>query len=391
MARSAGSWIITLATLCAAARGQTVEVDLSVAVTPLYFASMAAERAALQRRAETQGPSAADYDRPDTITSLAMGALSLTSPLTVYAVSRAALRRGRGGTLGKVVLGVAVTASAVTTAADVIAAGANRATEAGRRVHRRARRVAEVGGVAAVAAGGVVLAGTTAAMGSAKRAWLRGRTRDLGTGVVPWTAAMLWWDFAYYWNHRLQHDVRGMWAIHVPHHSSEHYNLSTALRQPVAGAFGVWVPYGLVCRLGVRPALVETSRALNLIYQYWIHTDTIRTLGPAEEVLNTPSHHRVHHGSNRRYLDRNHAGILIIWDRLFGTFQREEPEVDPVVYGLTRNINTYNLWRVSTHEYREMFRDIARSTNWRDRLGFVLRGPGWAYRRRAELDAIDVA
>ena len=251
--------------------------------------------------------------------------------------------------------------------------------------------MAEVGGVAAVAAGGVVLAGTTAAMGSAKRAWVRGHTRDLGTGVVPWTAAMLWWDFAYYWNHRLQHDVRGMWAIHVPHHSSEHYNLSTALRQPVAGAFGVWVPYGLVCRLGVRPALVETSRALNLIYQYWIHTDTIRTLGPAEEVLNTPSHHRVHHGSNRRYLDRNHAGILIIWDRLFGTFQREEPEVDPVVYGLTRNINTYNLWRVSTHEYREMFRDIARSTNWRDRLGFVLRGPGWAYRRRAELDAIDVA
>ena len=140
MARSAGSWIITLATLCAAARGQTVGVDLSVAVTPLYFASMAAERAALQHRAETQGPSAADYDRPDTITSLAMGALSLTSPLTVYAVSRAALRRGGGGTLGKVVLGVAVTAAAVTTAADVIAAGANRATEAGRRVHRQIGR-----------------------------------------------------------------------------------------------------------------------------------------------------------------------------------------------------------------------------------------------------------
>jgi len=367
--------------------GQTGRVDLSVAVTPLYFASMAAERVALQRRAVAQGPSAADYERADTTTSLAMGALSLTTPLTAYAVSRAALRSGRGGRVGKVVLGVAVTAAAVTTAADLVAAGANKATEAGKRVHRRARRVAQAGGVTAVAAGGVVLAATSAALGSTQRAWLRGSSRDLGTGVVPWTAAMLWWDFAYYWNHRAQHEVRGMWAIHVPHHSSEHYNLSTALRQPVAGAFGVWVPYGLVSRFGVRPALVETSRALNLIYQYWIHTDTIRTLGPAEEVLNTPSHHRVHHGSNRRYLDRNHAGIFILWDRLFGTFQREEPVDDPVVYGLTRNIDTHHLWRVSTHEYRDMFRDVARSTNWRDRLGFVLRGPGWAYRRRAELDA----
>ena len=197
---------------------------------------------------------------------------------------------------------------------------------------------------------------------------------------------MLWWDFAYYWNHRAQHEVRGMWAVHVPHHSSQHYNLSTALRQPVAGALGVWVPYGLPARFGVRPSIIETSRALTLIYQYWIHTDTIRSLGPAEEVLNTPSHHRVHHGSNSRYLDRNHAGILILWDRLFGTFQRELPD-EPVVYGLTRNIGSDDLWTVSTHEYRDMLRDIRRSTNWRDRLGFVLRSPGWAYRRRAELDA----
>ena len=170
------------------------------------------------------------------------------------------------------------------------------------------------------------------------------------------------------------------------HHSSQHYNLSTALRQPVAGAFGVWVPYGLPARFGVRPAIIETSRALNLIYQYWFHTDTIRTMGAAEAVLNTPSHHRVHHGSNQRYLDRNHGGILITWDRLFGTFQPELAE-DPVVYGLTRNIHTYNWWKVATHEYRDMFRDVAASTNWRDRLSFVLRGPGWAYARKAELAA----
>ena len=177
-----------------------------------------------------------------------------------------------------------------------------------------------------------------------------------------------------------------MWAIHVVHHSSEHYNLSTALRQPVAGAFGVWVPYGLPARIGVRPSLIETSRALNLIYQYWIHTDLVRSLGPGEEVLNSPSHHRVHHGRNKRYIDRNHAGILIIWDRLFGSFTREREE-EPVVYGLTSNIETYNLWTVATHEYRDMFREVAHSTNWRDRLGFVFRSPGWAYRRREQLAA----
>ena len=175
-----------------------------------------------------------------------------------------------------------------------------------------------------------------------------------------------------------------MWAIHVVHHSSEHYNLSTALRQPVAGPFGVWMPYGLPARFGVRPSIIETSRALNLIYQYWIHTDMIRSLGPAEEVLNTPSHHRVHHGVNQQYIDRNHGGILISWDRLFGTFQREQAD-DPVRYGLTRNVQSHNLFTVATHEYRDMFRDVMRSTNWRDRIGFVVRGPGWAYRRRAEL------
>ncbi|MCU1360918.1 MAG: sterol desaturase family protein, partial [Ilumatobacteraceae bacterium] len=116
-------------------------------------------------------------------------------------------------------------------------------------------------------------------------------------------------------------------------------------------------------------------------------TDTIRTMGRAEHVLNTPSHHRVHHGSNKQYLDRNHAGILIVWDRLFGTFQPEQAD-DPVVYGLTKNVDTHNWWTVATHEYRQMFRDIADSHTWRDRLSFTLRGPGWAFTRRAELAGI---
>jgi len=369
-------------------RGQTCHVDLSVAVTPLYFASMAAEKKVLDRRAEEEGPSAATYERRDTATSLAMGALSLTTPLTAAVIGRAALRRGRAGRIGRVILGIAAIAALVTTVADVVARRADVLSATGRRLRERARRVASIGGVTAVVAGGVVVCATGASLGAASRHWERGRRRDLGGGIVPWLAAMLWWDFAYYWNHRLMHEVRALWAVHVPHHSSEHYNLSTALRQPVAGVFGVWVPYGVLARLGVRPRLIETSRALNLIYQYWIHTDTIRTLGPAEEFLNTPSHHRVHHGSNERYLDRNHGGILISWDRLFGTFQREQAD-DPVVYGLTTNIESFNLATVSGHEYRDMFRDVARSTNWRDRLGFVLRGPKWAYQRRTELDAAD--
>jgi sterol desaturase/sphingolipid hydroxylase (fatty acid hydroxylase superfamily) len=213
------------------------------------------------------------------------------------------------------------------------------------------------------------------------RMWEKGQRHDRGAGPLAWAAAIVGWDFIYYWNHRMMHEVRGMWAIHVVHHSSERYNLSTALRQPVADVLGVWVPYGLLARAGIRPALISQARGINLLYQYWIHTDAIRTIGAGEEVLNTPSHHRVHHGSNPEYLDRNHGSILITWDRLFGTFQREE---EPVIYGLTKNIRTYNPLRVATHEYRDIIQDVARSTTWRDRLSYAFRGPGWAYERREQ-------
>jgi sterol desaturase/sphingolipid hydroxylase (fatty acid hydroxylase superfamily) len=188
-------------------------------------------------------------------------------------------------------------------------------------------------------------------------------------------------DFSYYWFHRISHESRFFWASHVVHHSSQHYNLSTALRQPVAESLGVFVPYGLLSRIGVRPGLVFQARGINLLYQYWIHTDAIRSIGPGEEVLNSPSHHRVHHGSNRRYLDRNHGSILIVWDRLFGTFQRED---EPVTYGLTRNIETHDPTKVIGHELVDIVRDISASTTWRDRLSFALRGPGWAYARRSQ-------
>ncbi|MCB0976426.1 MAG: sterol desaturase family protein, partial [Acidimicrobiales bacterium] len=164
---------------------------------------------------------------------------------------------------------------------------------------------------------------------------------------------------------------------------SEHYNLSTALRQPVADAVTVSVPYGALALLGFRPDVIETARGINLLYQYWIHTEVIAKLPRFEKVFNSPSLHRVHHGSNQKYLDRNHGSILIIWDRLFGTYQEED---EPVVYGLTRNIETFNPVVVAGHEWRDIARDVARSRTWSDRLGFALRGPGWAYRRRDELD-----
>jgi sterol desaturase/sphingolipid hydroxylase (fatty acid hydroxylase superfamily) len=113
---------------------------------------------------------------------------------------------------------------------------------------------------------------------------------------------------------------------------------------------------------------------LNLIYQFWIHTDAIRTIGPLEEVLNTPSHHRAHHGSNRRYLDRNHGSILIIWDRLFGTFQ---PELFRPHYGLTKPVNTFNIWKLETHEYLAIARDVRSTSGWRNKLGYIFGPPGW--------------
>jgi sterol desaturase/sphingolipid hydroxylase (fatty acid hydroxylase superfamily) len=143
---------------------------------------------------------------------------------------------------------------------------------------------------------------------------------------------------------------------------------------------GTSLPYGLLCLFGVPPEAVATARGVNLIYQFWIHTEAIDRIGRAEQALNSPSHHRVHHGTNRRYLDRNHGGILIIWDRMFGTF---EPEDERVVYGLTTNIDTFDPSRIASHEYVDMARDVASATGWTERLSYVLRGPGWAKRQRA--------
>ena len=237
-----------------------------------------------------------------------------------------------------------------------------------------------MGGVAAVALGGLAVTTTWAWRTTPDRFWRRRLVGDLGRGPLAVALAVFGWDFVYYWNHRFMHESRYMWADHVVHHSSEHYNLSTALRQPVADVLGTFAPYGVLCLFGISPELILTARGVNLLYQFWIHTEAIGRLGPPEAVLNTPSHHRVHHGSNRQYLDRNHGSILIVWDKLFGTF---EPEGEPVVYGLTKNIGTFDPARIAAHEYADIVRDVAASTSWGERLSHVVRGPGWANAHRA--------
>jgi len=362
-------------------------MDSTVAAIPVYFGTMGAEYLWLRGHAGERGPTPADYERRDTITSLAMGFGSLAAPIVVPKLF-GPFTPGKGK-YGKSLVFTAATAAVVTTVADFVArrdtTEDDRPTENHRRrrtaAARAARRVANVGGVIAVVTGGVAATSTLASRTTANRMWSRRLVRDLGRGPAALAAATLGWDFIYYWNHRFMHESRYMWAIHVVHHSSERYNLSTALRQPVADALGTFVPYSLLALLGVQPELIAQARGINLLYQYWIHTDTIRRLGPFEKVFNTPSHHRVHHGSNSQYIDRNHGSILIAWDRLFGTF---EPERDPVVYGLTKNLDTFNPARVAGHEHFEMLRDVSRSETWRDRLSFVFRGPGWAYRRHAE-------
>ncbi|WP_346318250.1 sterol desaturase family protein [Chitinophaga sp. YIM B06452] len=198
--------------------------------------------------------------------------------------------------------------------------------------------------------------------------------------------ASLWWvwtlcffadDITYYWFHRFSHNIRFYWASHVIHHSSRRYNLSTALRQTWTGnltgtfLFWCWMPL-----IGFHPAMVMTMQAISLIYQFWIHTETINRLPrPLEFVLNTPSHHRVHHSSDLKYLDKNHAGVLIIWDRLFGTFQQEE---ERPVYGLTANIHTYNPLKIATHEWASIAKDLRKARSRRDAWHYLFGPPGWS-------------
>ncbi len=209
----------------------------------------------------------------------------------------------------------------------------------------------------------------------------------LWTYLAPWHIPTdTWWswvllfvvvDLAWYCNHRFSHRVRIGWAAHQAHHSSEHFNLGTALRQkwnPWSEAI-FWAPIPL---LGFAPWTIYVAFAVNLIYQFFTHTEKIGKLPrPVEFVLNTPSHHRVHHGSDPVYLDKNYGGILIIWDRLFGSFQAE---LHTPTYGLTTPVGTYNIIKLQYHEYANIIADVRSARGVRNRLGFIFGPPGWAPR-----------
>ena len=205
------------------------------------------------------------------------------------------------------------------------------------------------------------------------------RLFDIGWHWWSWVLVLFADDFTFYWHHRLSHEVRILWAAHVNHHSSQTLNLATALRQSWGEQFykyffWLWMPL-----VGFHPLMMMMMMSISLIYQYWVHTELIKRLPRWYEFLfNTPSHHRVHHASNVRYLDQNHAGILVIWDRMLGTFSPELDEEKPI-YGITKNINTYNLFKIASHEYVDVYRDVRRAPTLSAKLKYIFFSPGWSH------------
>jgi len=191
-----------------------------------------------------------------------------------------------------------------------------------------------------------------------------------------WSLLLLADDFTFYWYHRLAHQIRFFWAAHVQHHSSEHMNFSVALRQSwgepfIKFLFYIWLPF-----IGFNPVSILIMQAISLVYQFFPHTKLIGKLGPIEWIFNTPSHHRVHHATQVQYLDKNHAGILIIWDRMFGTFQKE---IEVPTYGITVNINSFSPLKIASHEYISLWQDMRRAKKLSDKIKYLINPPGWSH------------
>jgi sterol desaturase/sphingolipid hydroxylase (fatty acid hydroxylase superfamily) len=205
------------------------------------------------------------------------------------------------------------------------------------------------------------------------------RLFDIGWAWWAFILCFILDDFAYYWAHRTGHRVRWFWASHVNHHSSQHYNLSTALRQSWTGFFALSFIFRIpLAFVGFHPAMLLFCGALNLIYQFWIHTEAIGKLPRwFEYLMNTPSHHRVHHATNPRYLDANYAGTFIIWDKMFGSFI-EEVDDEPIRYGIVKQLGTFNLLYSVFHEWIGIARDVW-TAPWRHKFGYIWRPPGWSH------------
>jgi len=202
-------------------------------------------------------------------------------------------------------------------------------------------------------------------------------------GVALWVAAALGWDFCYYWAHRLGHEISVLWAAHAVHHQSEEYNLSTALRQTSTGFLFGWIFYLPLFLIGFPLQILITVNAINLIYQFWVHTRIVKRLGVLDRILVTPSNHRVHHAQNERYIDKNYGGMLILWDRLFGTFQ-EERDDEPVVFGVRKPLANWNPVWANLQVYDYLLFDARKTRRWRDKLGIWFRRTGW---RPADVEA----
>lgn len=200
------------------------------------------------------------------------------------------------------------------------------------------------------------------------------RLFDLPSTVLVWTLLFLGVDFFYYWFHRMSHQVNALWAAHIVHHQSEEYNLTVALRQSWFQGWFSWIFYLPLAFLGFDPIMFLTISAFNTLYQFWIHTRAIGNMGWLEYIINTPSHHRVHHGSNPKYIDKNHAGTLIIWDRMFGTFQKEE---EPVYYGITKPLASWNPVWANFHYWFDLAALSAKARNRKDRIMLFFKAPGW--------------
>jgi len=190
----------------------------------------------------------------------------------------------------------------------------------------------------------------------------------------PWLIAFVGIDLGFYWWHRFSHVVNVMWGVHVVHHHSEDFNLSVALRQPAFElATAIWF-YAPLALLGVPAVVWVTMYALNLFFQFWVHTELVGRLGPLEGIINTPSAHRVHHGINPKYLDKNYGGIFVLWDRIFGTYQREE---EPVVFGVTKPLHNFNPVWANFEYFAQLAKQARGFRTWRDKLAVWWAHPGW--------------
>jgi sterol desaturase/sphingolipid hydroxylase (fatty acid hydroxylase superfamily) len=191
-----------------------------------------------------------------------------------------------------------------------------------------------------------------------------------------WLVGLLLYDLCYYWHHRLGHTCALFWAAHVVHHQSEDYNLSTALRQTSSGWLAGWIFYLPMALLGFPPLVFAAVALIDLLYQYWVHTQQIGKLGGFDRWFCAPSNHRVHHAVNDRYLDKNYGGILIVWDRLFGSFI-EEDDAEPCVYGTRKPLRSWNPLWANLEVYVDLAKDSWHAASWADKLRVWLKPPGW--------------